>query len=80
MLRSSIIITCFQVLKDHHLAGIVTGFVIIDIIILGMYLIIEGVRENHRAILVRSAEHPEAQIGVSIAMKFLSKCIFIINI
>ena len=55
-----------QSLKDWKLALVVAVFVLIDIIILLVYTIIEGLRGNLNAMLVQNEETPPSEVGVRI--------------
>ena len=53
-----------QILKDWVLALTVTILVLIDIIILFIYTVVEGVRGNLNATLVPNEENFRTEIGV----------------
>ena len=55
-----------QSLKDWKLALVVAVFVLIDVIILLVYTIIEGLRGNLNAMLVQNEETPSSEVGVRI--------------
>ena len=55
---------CLQKLKDWKLALAVAVLVLIDVITLLVYTIVERLRGNLKAILVRNEENPSAEIGV----------------
>ena len=56
---------CMQTIQDWMLFLIVLLFVTIDVIILVVYLIYNGVRGTLSASQLRNAENPQAELGVS---------------
>ena len=61
-----------QILKDWVLALTVTILVLIDIIILFIYTVVEGVRGNLNATLVPNEENFRTEIGVR-QLKFIGQ-------
>jgi hypothetical protein len=55
-----------QSLKDLKLALSVALLVLIDVLILLIYTIVEGLRGSLNATLMQNEEDPSAEIGVSI--------------
>ena len=59
---------CVQILKDWHLALGVLKLVLIDLIILLVYTIVEGVKGNLIATQVSNREHVMDIVGVGCCM------------
>ena len=55
-----------QNLKDLKLALCVAVLVLIDVLILLIYTIVEGLRGSLKAVLMQSEENPLSEIGVSL--------------
>ena len=64
-------VSFWQEFYDWHLALAVLCLVVIDISILGLYMLVEGVRGQLEATRVKNMENPEDITGVS---KFLRSC------
>ena len=54
-----------QTLKDWHLALVVATFIAVDVIILVIYLVHDGVQGTLLARRLKSLENPRAEFGVS---------------
>ena len=60
---------CFLVLqkfRDWHLSVAVLCLVVTDVLILGFFLLVEGVRGELTTHLISNREHPKDTTGVSI--------------
>ena len=55
----------FQTLKDYHLALFVCVLVAVDVVILFIYTLVEGVRGNLEPMRVSNSENPSETKGVS---------------
>ena len=66
----SAIFTVHQKLKDHHLALFVCALVAVDLVILLIYTLVEGLRGNLEPMLVSNTEKPLEKQGVSMMQTF----------
>ena len=60
----------FQTLKDYHLALFVCVLVAVDVVILFIYTLVEGVRGNLEPMRVSNTENPSETRGVSMMQIF----------
>ena len=60
----------FQTLKDYHLALFVCVLVAVDVVILFIYTLVEGVRGNLEPMRVSNTENPSETKGVSMMQIF----------
>ena len=60
----------FQTLKDYHLALFVCVLVAVDVVILFIYTLVEGVRGNLEPMRVSNSENPSETRGVSMMQIF----------
>ena len=63
----------FQKLKDYHLALFVCALVAVDVVILFIYTLVEGLRGNLEPSMVPNTENPSDTIGVSTMQTFNQK-------
>ena len=63
----------FQKLKDYHLALFVCALVAVDVVILFIYTLVEGLRGNLEPMKVPNSENPSDTIGVSTMQTFNQK-------
>ena len=63
----------FQKLKDYHLALFVCALVAVDVVILFIYTLVEGLRGNLEPSMVPNTENPSDTIGVSMMQTFNQK-------
>ena len=61
-----------QKFRDLHLSLAVLCLVIADVLILGVYLLVEGVKGHLGTNLILSREHPQDIIGVSVLFLLLN--------
>ena len=60
----------FQTLKDYHLALFVCVLVAVDVVILFIYTLVEGVRGNLEPMRESNTENPSETRGVSMMQIF----------
>ena len=66
-----------QIMKDSHLALFVCALVMIDVVILLMYSLVEGLMGNLKPKRIVNAENPSEILGVSITHAFrMGQCSF----
>ena len=53
-----------QTIKDKHLVCVIVCLVVVDVTILGLYMLVEGFRGHLRAVLEYSREDSEDIVGV----------------
>ena len=71
VLPPSLILTSLLILqrfRDWHLSMAVLCLLIADVLILGVYLLVEGVKGELTTRLIPNREHPKDTIGVSTAV------------
>ena len=70
LLQTKTVSVSFQKLKDYHLALFVCALVAVDVVILFIYTLVEGVRGNLEPSMVSNTENPSDTIGVSMMQIF----------
>ena len=65
IILASVVLSSCQEFYDWHLALAVLSLVVIDICILGLYMLVDGVRGQLKANRIENRENPEDTIGVS---------------
>ena len=70
LLQTKTVSVFFQKLKDYHLALFVCALVAVDVFILFIYTLVEGLQGNLEPSMVSNTENPSDTIGVSMMQIF----------